>query len=195
MRTSPTASRRDRGSDGSRRGRLADLGLTGLAALALLVAACAPSRPDLPDGETPDVPAAAQIPDGAEPVAVETLLSLQQSGLEGFRRVTIRTDEEWRAFWREAHAGRTPIPDPPGVDFGSHIVIAASTGRRDTGGHSIAIDSVLRAGDRLYAVVRSTSPGEDCMVTQALTSPATAVRVAGPAAEVTFVNRESTRDC
>lgn len=182
-------------TDTSRSTVIAGAALAALAALSAPASSCAPSRPDLPAEETPDVEHDERIPDDARPVETETVLTEQNSGIEGSRRVAIRDEADWERFWSEVHDGRMPSPRAPEIDFGSDMVLAATMGRRSTGGYSIAIEPVLETGDRLYAVVRETSPGEGCMVTQALTAPATAVRVPRTEGEVTFVEREETRDC
>lgn len=128
----------------------------------------------------------------------EALLEAQQSGFDGPRRELIRDAETWRSAWSTAHAGREPVPPVPEVDFSSGSVVLAAMGRRATGGYEVIVAEVRRTEEALAVTVREVSPGPGCMVTQALTSPAVAVRipVAGAAApEATFEVVEETRNC
>lgn len=162
---------------------------TGATAIALAVAACGS-----PAGQTASPDRTAEMPAGAMSVEVETLLETPNSGIEERRRVVVRDDGEWRALWRQATGNILPPPEPPEVEFGAHMVVAAAMGRRPSGGYSIEIDEVRRDGGRLYVSVVETSPGPDCFTTQALTEPLVAVRVPR-ADDVAFVESEATRSC
>jgi len=117
------------------------------------------------------------------------------SGITDRRRLVIDEPEEWSDFWAELSANVAPTPDPPSLDFGSQVVIAATMGQRPTGGYFIRIEGVSRAGAELRVVVVETSPAADCLTTQAFTAPSTAVTVPRPVGEVDFVEEAETRDC
>jgi hypothetical protein len=82
--------------------------------------------------------------------------------------------EETRMLIRSASAyerlfGHAP---PDEVDFaGGEVVLFYSAGVQPTGGYEAAIDYVDRRGRVLRVGTRLISPGEDCIVTQALTTP------------------------
>lgn len=117
------------------------------------------------------------------------------SGFTDRRRVVIEDSEAWSAFWAQLHAQLSPEPDVPTIDFDTHVVVAATMGRRATGGYSIRIDDISRTGSDLRVVVIETSPGPACLTTQSLTAPATAVSVPLPVGVVEFSEEAETRDC
>lgn len=138
----------------------------------------------------PELSASARLLDA------DTVLSDQYSGIDEDVRRLIDSRSEWEAFWNEAHSGRSPTPETPSIDFDRNVVVAAAMGGASSGGHGIGIEAVARSGDTLYARVRETSPGENCIVTMAITHPVQAVRV--PVSDVSVlvtVERTSTRDC
>jgi len=117
------------------------------------------------------------------------------SGISDRRRLVIEDQDAWLQFWAELQAMVTPVPEPPAVDFSTHVVIAATMGQRATGGYSIRIDDISRAGERTRVIVVETAPGPTCLTTQAFTAPATAVTVSRPAGTVEFVERNETDSC
>lgn len=161
--------------------------------LAALVAGCG-SGPLGPgdDGETPE-----GVPVNASRVDWQTLeeVNTAHSDIEERRRTVIRTEADWIDFWEEMHGNVVPMPDAPSVDFDGQLVIAATMGQRRSGGYSIEVTDVFADDGTLYPVVRETSPGQGCAVTQALTAPATAVVVVASDVELEFVEESRTRDC
>ncbi len=117
------------------------------------------------------------------------------SGITDRRRLVIEDPEAWSQFWAELQSMVVPKPDPPAVDFSTHVVVAATMGQRATGGYSIRIDRVSRLGATTEVVVVETAPGVACLTTQALTAPATAITVARPVGDVEFVERAETDEC
>lgn len=156
---------------------------TALAALltAAAVAACG--------GATPTgIPADATLLDQDQ---LETLASTDDSDYHEPRRQVIRSPGAWAEAWRHLDRDR----EAPDVDFGEHMVILAASGTRPSGGHGIAVDSVYRHDGSLFATVREVSPGESCVVTTALTHPATAVLVPRVEGSVEFVEEEIVAEC
>ncbi len=117
------------------------------------------------------------------------------SGIRDRRRLVIRDAEDWSSYWDELHATLIPTPQPPALDFSGRMVIAATLGRRATGGHTVTITEVFQNGEDLFVVVLETSPGPGCLTTQALGAPAVAVSVPRIGGEVTFVEQTETLDC
>lgn len=156
-----------------------------LAALALAAVGCglAPST---------GVPAdATLVPDDR----VEALFDDSYSGIDEGQRRVVRTAGTWADVWEQLHEGRSPSPERPAVDFDDSLVVLAAMGSRPTGGYGIGVGSVHREGETLYVVVRESSPGENCGVTQAITAPAVAVRVPHVSGDVHFVEEESENEC
>jgi len=115
--------------------------------------------------------------------------------IEAPLREAYRTAGAWEATWRDATAGIDPAPDPPVVDFDVEIALLAAAGERPSGGHSVTIEAARVIGDTLHIDVVERSPGRGCMVTQAITYPATAAAVEKVDAEAVFHVREERRDC
>ena len=70
--------------------------------------------------------------------------------------------------------------DAPAVEAvrtGTGLRITAYQGEQRSGGYSIRVERITRAGNELRVVARFTSPAPDAMVTMALTSPAHTVTV------------------
>ena len=162
------------------------------AGLVLALAGCTPE----PTPSADDVPPASQSPaPAAGAVPTEPLASLFNSGYEDSTRQVIRGDAEWAAAWERMHAGTSPQPSLPAVDFAGSLVLVAALGTRPSGGFAIAIDSVVRSGDALVAHVTSTAPGQSCGTTAALTQPVAAVRVGATAESVRWEERQVVREC
>lgn len=92
--------------------------------------------------------------------------------------VAVRNSQSWDAFWTRLHAGTSPLPSLPSVDFGREMVIAAFMGLQNTGGHSIGITRVVERANVIEVYVSERSPRPDEIVTMALTLPRHIVRVA-----------------
>ena len=143
-------------------------------------------------GSVTGVPAdATLVPDDR----VEPLVDEPYSGFDERSRRIIRTTGAWEEAWEQLHEGRSPMPERPAVDFESSMVILAAMGSRPTGGHDIEVESVHRHGESLFVVVRETSPGDGCIVTQAFTAPTTAVRIPRADGDVEFVEEETVNEC
>ncbi len=183
-----------RGSPGSRASRRA-----ALVTLAVCVAACAPRTrvPDDGGGEVSGPAATAGVPPGATRLDVTTIddLPSTSSGFEEPARQVIDAEPEWRTAWSRIATGRIPAPRAPEIGFQRRIVVLAAMGSRNTGGYTIEIEGAWAGADSLYVDVVERSPGADCLTTQALTSPVTAVAVERVTLPVRFIERRETRAC
>jgi len=144
-------------------------------------------------GGAQDLPPNAQLMASTEVVIDQ--VTAQSSGIEVAARRLISDAGVWAATWSEIHSTVRPEPALPNIDFAGSVVVVAAMGTKPTGGHTIEIEGVYRADDRLYVVVRETSPGSNCMTTQALTAPVVAVSVEKTGLPVSFVERRETVSC
>ena len=165
-----------------------------LAAMAVL-AACESSvavEVLLENGET--IPA---VPDGATAVAFGEVeeASTSVSAIMDRERLVITDATAWEAYWARFSGSVAPMPPVPAVDFATERVVTAAMGTQPTGGYSINVPSVQGDGQGIYVVVRETSPGPGCIVTQALTAPAVAVTVPADERPVLFVEESVVVDC
>lgn len=168
-------------------GRAATRAAACVALAGLLTVACTDAGPG--------IGGAGALPEGAAPVPFTDLAAGHSTGFAEPDRMVMRSDGELAEFWVTFEVPRTPKTDPPVVDFGRMIVIAAAMGERSTGGYAVTIEAVHEAEGKLYVSVTELSPGPSCMTTQALTQPVFAVTVESAASEVVFVERAETSSC
>jgi hypothetical protein len=113
------------------------------------------------------------------------------SGITAPAREIIRDDPAYARLWASLGAGQRPA-----VDFSRDVVIAVAAGQRTTGGHSIAVERVTRAGGGLTVDVVETVPGPGCVTTQALTQPVDVVVVAAADARTwSFSDASRVQEC
>ncbi|MFB6099505.1 MAG: protease complex subunit PrcB family protein, partial [Salinibacter sp.] len=116
--------------------------------------------------------------------------------VDGTKRV-LRDEEAYASFWKTLHADQESVPDRPKVDFSERVVVAIVLGRRPTGGYTVGVDEVLASedGEKIRVRFTETVPGENCIVTQALTSPYVLVSVEAREESFTFEGTKTTRSC
>lgn len=117
------------------------------------------------------------------------------SGLTTAQRTVIRDDAAWRAAWMAIWQTVSPPPDVPVVDFTREMIIVAALGERGSGGYAIEIDSAGRTATGATVVVHVTSPGPQCISTQAITSPVDVARMPRVSGTVVFRERATVTDC
>jgi hypothetical protein len=92
-----------------------------------------------------------------------------QAGMTATARL-IRSENAYRRLF--GHAS-------PGIDFRRDVVVFYSAGTKNTGGYTASITAVEKRGQRLHVSTELVTPGPDCIVTQALTTPSVLARVHG----------------
>lgn len=104
----------------------------------------------------------------------------------------IKSQEELEELWNMVHGTGAPNT----IDFSKKEIIAVFDGTHVTGGYEVAISSIVETegGSRTVSIVR-TEPGENCMTTEAISSPFQIVVVTK--SEVPYAHEEKTvvRDC
>ncbi len=117
------------------------------------------------------------------------------SGLRTPQRTVVRDaaawQELWAAIWRD-HGAAAPLP---AVDFSREMVVVVALGERNSGGHSILIDSATVSDGSLQVWVRSISPGPNCVTAGALTEPVDAARLPRVEGRVEFRESSEVSDC
>jgi uncharacterized protein (DUF885 family) len=125
----------------------------------------AASRPPAEDGTTED---------RTSVVEFSVIAFGAYSRHEGGRSVELITDgEAWRRAWERIGAGR-PLPE---VNFNARSVVVAYQGQQRTGGYSVAVEEIRRAGTVLAVSVNERRPASGDVTTQSLTSPFVAVSI------------------
>lgn len=158
--------------------------------LAMAMAACGDGGRE---GGARSIGAGDTVPTPEGDVPVRTLAEGPQGPLRA-GEVVARSQAEWAAAWRD-HEGPGDPPAVEGVDFANSVVVGLFAGQRPTGGFRVVPGTVNRGGREIYAVgYEVVSPGEGCMVSQALTSPFLVMSIP-TAREVTFSSNERAEDC
>lgn len=93
------------------------------------------------------------------------------SGIDGKRLMVIRDINDFTAMWNDHVDNVFPQPAQPEVDFGTDMVIAAFMGQQPTGGYSIEVEEVRENDEFLVVEIEMETPGDNCVVTQAVTQP------------------------
>lgn len=156
-----------------------------LGALAVLpVLGCAP------DSGLDEVERADDVDSGLS-VPFEELDVVKSPSSNGL--TVLKKKSEYVAFF-----GQEP---PPGLSFNQSWVLHYSMGVRNTGGYDTSILSVERVGKgntaHVVVTTQEVSPGEGCIVTQALTNPQITVKIPKQKSGVTvdLVTNEITTEC
>lgn len=138
-----------------------------------------------------------EIPSSAVDLEAQPLTtgSSPASQIEDSRRVVLKTAAEWERYWALFYGNVSPTPPTPVIAFESEMVVIATSGMRASGGYTIQIEGVFESEGEVLVAVLETSPGALCMSTQALTAPATAVRVSASDSPVRFVERSEETPC
>jgi hypothetical protein len=131
----------------------------------------------------------------ASSAAVEVVRSEAYTAIPDKRRVVLRTQQEWEAFWSELHRLSTNTGPAPAVDFANEMVLVATAGQKPTGGYSVNIHELYLRGDELFAIVLETSPGPKCIVTEAFTAPVVVTRVPRSDGPVHFIDETAVHNC
>jgi uncharacterized membrane protein len=118
-----------------------------------------------------------------------------QSNIQESTRQVIQTEEEWLKWWEKHNTvemgidGKTAPMSPPVVDFEKETVLAATLGKRSTGGHTIRFTDIRRQDDLVTATLQIKSPGSDDLVTMALTSPFAFIAIPKHEGRVKFIDK------
>ena len=169
-----------------------------LASLLLATAAaCAPADDTSDDGsDLPFDPDAAVDIDKADLIGLAVTpiddAALGNQRLEQGGRAIITSAASWRRYFGTAA--------PASVDFGREWVAFYGSGLKNTGGYAAEITSLsFLSSDRgLVLATRDVSPGFDCIVTQAFTTPHAIVKFAAPTPRPTWAaadHESETRRC
>ena len=113
----------------------------------------------------------------------------REGGVRYALRAVIDTRDEFERLWQEIHAGATPTPSVPIVDFKREMDVAASTGFQASVGSTIAIVGV-RDRDNLLEVTVEVRPFPvGCDGYPAVTYSTTMVRVPATRSTPIFQDR------
>ena len=151
-----------------------------------------PSPSPEPPPPEPAAESPAQPPELSGNLEIRRIGQWSNTGIAESRRLVIRDNQTWTAFWRELNVG-----DQPQVDFNRNVVVAVAMGQRSSGGYDIAVQGVSGIAGELTVDVVETSPAPTCATTMALTQPVDVIVVVGGAGSRSwnFRERKETRPC
>jgi protease stability complex PrcB-like protein len=116
------------------------------------------------------------------PAPVRTIGKGPTSAIDEPRQVTVRSEADWAALWKENGAGG-PLP---AVDFSREMVVGVFAGTRPTAGYGVEIVRAVDASGTLIVDYVETAPGRDRVAAQILTAPFHLVAIPKHEGMVTF---------
>ena len=81
------------------------------------------------------------------------------------------------------------------VNFSTDYIIAVFQGQKNTGGYGISINKIVDEGESMAVYVQESSPGGGCMVTMALTSPYSIVKIPKTDKKIIFKTKYNATKC
>jgi hypothetical protein len=140
--------------------------------------------------------------DGARPSSdanrIETIVKADghySEQLEQQLTVVINSEEDLARYWAMVYAGYSPVPEPPVVDFSRESIVLVTLGMRGSGGYDVSIDALEEIPEGMRLVITATSPGSNCFVTEALTTPLHIVRTRNLPGVLLFDWRQKVASC
>lgn len=138
--------------------------VTGASLVAVLASASYSQSPK-PNSPAQSRPGGQRPSGGDQPVNI----SGPFSGIRIAKQVVVRDSASFADLWKQhSPSGGAPAPQ---VDFKKHDVIAVFAGTKNTGGHTIAIDSVDVKDKAATVHVKLHKPGPGTLVPQLITYP------------------------
>ena len=118
------------------------------------------------------------------------------SGIFDRKQVVIRSENDLKSQFKEINSIFFPEPETPLVDFSKYIVIGVFMGEKNNGGYSIKVDKISYDDDGNVKVsVIETSPGRNCVTTDAITHPYQLVKIPKTDAKVVFEVKQEVFNC
>lgn len=128
-------------------------------------------------------------------VPFETVVSASVSGFASSERRVVHTAGEWADVWRTIHAGQSPGPPPPALDFDREMALLAAAGTRSNGCFAIEFTQARMVRGILVLDVTETVPGQGCSCVEIVTQPLHVVRIVRLQAPEVFVERRRQLAC
>lgn len=121
----------------------------------------------------------------------------QYSDIEEGLQLLIRSEEEYADVWTQLHGHKESTPDRPTLNFEEESLVVIVMESQPTGGYDVNIDETLlnENGDEAQIRYTEVSPGEDCSVTMAQTSPYVLAKIDAPVDNASFEASSEVRSC
>jgi hypothetical protein len=116
------------------------------------------------------------------------------SAIDKKQNLVITSAARWSDLWNQMFPTEQIAS---AVDFEKNMIIAVFQGQKATGGYTIMITKIIETTNTIDVYVTETSPGENCIVTQAITSPYHSIELKNSEVEKTVRFYEDTilKDC
>lgn len=128
-------------------------------------------------------------------VPFDSLAHNMYCSIDAKRQVVLQNKADYQKLWDEIYMNLDQMPRVPDVDFGKFTVVAVFMGIKNTGGFDIRIDRISTKEDKLLVDFTETSPGVNCMVTDAITKPYDFVKIKKTDKQFEFKTHFVTKDC
>jgi len=125
----------------------------------------------------------------AQTPAFTTVAKGDASGQQTAKQVTVRTEAEWKALWKD-HASAEKMPV---IDFSRDMVVGIFLGTKPSAGHEVEIVGVRTQDNEVVVEYVQKQPGRGTMAAQILTEPFHLVSVPKHAGTVRFVHLPDVR--
>ncbi|MDO8508968.1 MAG: protease complex subunit PrcB family protein [Nanoarchaeota archaeon] len=107
-------------------------------------------------------------------LSFKVLLEGTQNSLSQKQTRIAKSTTDWTKLWGEMFPEQI-LPSSP--NFQEETIIALFLGEKPTGGYSIKVEKMINHLFYIEAIVKESTPGENCLLTQALTQPYTLVSI------------------
>ncbi len=116
------------------------------------------------------------------------------SGFASPSELVMQDIDEFTRRWRGVLQG-SPDATMPAVDFAKTTIVLVAIGSRNTGGHTVRVDSLISASGGTTVHYTVTSPGSRCMSMQMLTAPVEVISIDRVSGVVRFKKRSVSGGC
>lgn len=126
---------------------------------------------------------------------MEIILDGTYSAIEDKREVLLNNNDDYQKLMTEIYKNLDQMPRIPVVDFNKNSVVAVFIGNRSNGGYMVVIDSISEGSKNLTVNITETTPGKNCMVTDAITRPFSLVKIPKTELKPVFKTKQIVKDC
>ncbi len=83
----------------------------------------------------------------------------------------VQNEQEWTKVWQTLHAGQTPLPALPKINFTQHSLIVFNFGQKSTGGYKYSVKEVDNNNEGLTVTFLSPKKDPTQPVAMVMTNP------------------------
>jgi hypothetical protein len=94
-----------------------------------------------------------------------------QCAVQASKQLFVKNQADFDQLWKKSFEGIDIITEKPTINFAEKWVIAAFTGRVNTGGYDIEIKEIKATETEKMVFIKNIKPGTGCMTTAAEESP------------------------